>query len=307
MIWRRQGANESFRHFVTADCFSHAIELSRSEIRLALANDSGLWVLQGCNQNQPEEPVIAQSPKARDCRLDSTGGLLISLFLSLGLIFLLVCLHNKPLPGRSDEEGATPLMPIIPTSVVPSPQIEKEAVEYSFPGVVVARKTIEVRAPRPGHLSMRQFEIGDRIIEGRVISEYDPPTDPSSSSLESESLPSNSDLPVSEEGAITAPVTGIVIGVTSEMQMDVDEGTLLVRVVRQSDLRISVSADPPDIDRHQACDVWRSGMFLSFAEIVRKERWQDVDSALSLRPLDQFATIVPGMAVDVRCTQEQTK
>jgi hypothetical protein len=301
MTWRRQGASESFRHFVTADCLSHAIEQSKSEINLALASNSVLWVLQDCNRNQTEGLVVSLTPKAMSDWTGTLFGLSVSLLLSLGLILLFESL-NPAVPPEQQFEGAVQLMPAKRPTVIPASVDDKDVVPCSVRGFVAAKKIIDVRAPRSGRLSIRSLGVGDRVMKGELIGEYDLVPNFTDAMLEPDSLPSSGDLRVSAETRITSPVTGLVIGVTSETQMNTVEGTPLVRLARASDLRIYVSIDKTKIDQHQVCYVWRSGTFLSIAEIILKEH--NLDSTLSLRPLDEFASIVPGMTVDVECAPQ---
>lgn len=295
LIWRREGGTESFRHIVTAKCLSQAVELSRLEVHRALASNSVFWILQQRDLDQFRDVEHASCGKPQTGPLRRSLGFFTSVLLSLGLIIILVSLHHQSSrPNAADKEGAPPLMPI-PASTVPTYPVDAEIATRSFPGLVVTTKIIDVRAPCPGHITpLRPWRIGDRLIEGQVIAEYDPPSDAVAAH----------DIPEScGEYAISAPVTATVIDAAPVMPVNVQEGVLLLRLAREADFRISASMHLSGLDSDQACYVWKAGAFISLAEIVTKQT--PLAPTLSLRFLDQFAAVTPGMTVVVQCTRRQ--
>jgi hypothetical protein len=289
LIWHRRGAADSFRHFVVADSLMQAVERSRKEIRLALASNSVLWVLDGRITNRAEKPNGDRCPAKPEHR--HSGYLyvwLVAAFVSIGLMLSLTWQHHTEPVQRSDEVPAAIPDHTIPELVTPQIRVEKALVERSLAGVVFSTTTIDVRASRTGRFIARDLRVGERVVTGEVIGEYDLSLDPP-------------DRLGHDNDTVTAPITGIIVTGVPENAIDVGNGTLLFQIAEESGLRVTISAHRLNLDVQQVCDVWKAGSFLSFGEIVRDSPRSANDSHLSLRLLDQFAAVAPGMDVDVRC------
>jgi hypothetical protein len=311
LIWHRRGAADSFRHFVVADSLMQAVERSRKEIRLALASNSVLWILDGRITNRAEKPNADRCPAKPEHR--HSGDLyvwLVAAFVSIGLMLWLTWQHHTELVQRSDEVPAAIPDRTIPESVTPQIRVEKALVERSLAGVVFSTTTIDVRASRTGRFIARDLRVGERVVTGEVIGEYDLSLDPPPCQLQQPDAPLRcgsedgnvqGDRLAHDNDTVTAPITGIIVTGVPENAIDVGNGTLLFQIAEESGLRVTISAHRLNLDLQQVCDVWKAGSFLSFGEIVRDSPGPANDSHLSLRLLDQFAAVAPGMDVDVRC------
>lgn len=155
----------------------------------------------------------------------------------------------------------------------------------------------------------RDLGVGEHVVAGEIIGEYELSFGPAQCELQSPDTPWRCG---SEEGSfgddgpdhdrtVTAPISGILA--KKHEATDVIEGALLVQIVQESGLRVRIPSHRAHIDLQQACEFWKDGSFLSFGEIIGVAPGKRSSPYLSLRVLDQFAAVFPGMHVDVRCRQ----
>ena len=86
-----------------------------------------------------------------------------------------------------------------------------------------------------------------------------------------------------------------------QVDMEVIPGMLLCRIAPESAFRITLLTHPSDLCDKEICDIWKTGSFVSLGEVAARRRTVEGIRNLSLKLLDQFAPVEPGMAVEVRC------
>ena len=311
LTWRRLGGLETFRHSVIADSYSRAIERSRSVVGFALGGNVEFWELQDSRTWYKDDVGIVQATEWANRRFRVTGGLCAFVTLIFLLLFAFLKFGPALSPDRAVETSITPISTggLKDAGDANDQGIpEVSAPESKFTGIVVTTQTFEISAPRKGHITMRNVERGDRVVAGEALAEYDLSLDaagsPGGSPLSGSAPSGDPTLDSTVAWTITAPITGIVIDDVSDMAMDVNEGTSLFRLARERDLRIRVISRSANIERYRYCDVWRNGSFVSLAEVGPRQRPSAPGALPSLILLDQFATIMPGTAVEVRCTDQ---
>ena len=262
----------------------------------ALGANIESWILNspesGQREAEGEIPAVDVSSHA-----DEGHGKIVAVLLSAAVL----CLLFWPLHRTAAPSPAVELAPAVEasSSAVVSPQVrlEKTTVERSLPGLVVANKTVDVKAERAGYFTARR-KSGDRVVLGQAIGEYDLTEDDRHCAEE----PAECRFEPAGDLSVTAPITGTIINAVPESDTEVVKGGLLFQVAADAALAIEVASAPPGIDREQFCDIWKATAFLSYAEIL-PDRQRGRHHGLSLRPLDPFALIGPGMTVSVRCAQ----
>jgi hypothetical protein len=297
--WKRRDGSDLFRHFVRAQSITEAMSRSREEISLVLGSNAGLWQMEQPQQSAVRQYSSSGGPSVRSARPTGRRMCFVAAnLLALGLV--LFAIHRWTSRAPQSITSPANLQDTSRSNVIaPDVYSEETHVMRSWKGFIQATKLTEVRASSAGQFRPENLEIGNWVEAGQVVGRLKSRR----GSLEGgpESGADGNPTP-SVNSIVSAPVSGVIVGLGVRYTDEVSEGTALLQIADATGLRVDPSYPPGSTRSIGRCEMWRSSSFVSFVDNTPTE---SRERALKPQTAGFSSRLPPEAQVEIRCPQRE--